>query len=350
MSISRLTALLAIALCCATGAPAAPYSFVTFDASAPGLLGTVVTGINNNQEITGYYVTFDGFAQVYHAFSGSAQGGALTGIDHPGALATGAASVNNAGETVGVFVDSLGTAHGFLRSPGGAFTTIDPSGAGFAPAYTEAVGINDAGSIVGYYTDIPPASPGEVQALSHGFIFDGTTYSHFDVPAAVGFGTQPYVINNSGQITGSYLDGMGALHGFLFVPGSGFSTIDPPGAVNSTTGGNNNLGVIVGAALVPDPGSPTGDIAFGYIYSGGNFVPFGVPGAFSTEPLSINDLGQITGLFIDQTGIHGFVASLVPEPATLALLGVGLLGIGAGRRRCTSTAGPACARGIGITA
>jgi uncharacterized membrane protein len=95
-------------------------------------------------------------------------------------------------------------------------------------------------------------------------------------------------INNAGQIVGHFGDALGT-HGFLDIDGN-FTTLDAPG--------------------------------------GGSF----------TDAIGINDAGEIVGDFgVVGTGPHhGFVArptSAVPEPSGLAILGVGLIGIGILRRR-----------------
>ena len=63
------------------------------------------------------------------------------------------------------------------------------------------------------------------------------------------------------------------------------------------------------------------------------FTTLDVPGFF-TDAFGINNVGQVVGFFSDSSGVHGFVASPVPLPAAVWLLGTTLGGLGLVRRRC----------------
>jgi hypothetical protein len=178
--------------------------------------GTSASGINNTGQIVGSYsvigvspITHQGYGFIYNR-----QDGTYTTLDDPLAVhggvvpGTSAQGINDVGQVVGSYtgffsdVGPSGT-FGFLYS-GGTYIALNVPGA----TQTYAYGINNAGQIAGYYT---------TGSVSHGFIYDGSTYTTLDDPLAGPGGTFAYGINNAGQIVGSYNDASGiGSHGFLY--------------------------------------------------------------------------------------------------------------------------------------
>src|SRR6516225_8731523 len=200
------------------------------------------------------------------------------------------------GDVVGVFADATGTT-GFV-GVGGTLTMLAVPGA----SYTEPVSISSTGEIVGSFVD---------QTGMHGFVDVGGSLTTLNAPSATG-GTQALSVNSTGQIAGAFVDSAGLTHGF--------------------------------------------------VDSGGSFTSIDIPGASGTEPFGIDNAGQIVGFYVDPAGNHGFLdngagltaldvsdppgtvsvattpLSPVPEPSGLALLGVGLIGFSALRRRARNRA------------
>jgi len=267
-----------------------------------------------------------------------ARSGIIT-FDAPGAIpvagsfdGTFPCGINNSGTITGIYVDAKTLYHGFLRSPGGEFTTLDAPGAGTrvgtrfrtSPAISATVNIktrsintNDRGAITGNYVDSNNVSHGFLRSPEGEFIT-------FDAPgarsAAGSFdGTFPSSINNGGAITGNFIDSKDLNHGFLRSPEGEFITLDAPGAKSIAAAGYGTV-----PESINDAGAVTGhyidarDVTHGFVRSpGGKFTALDAPGASSTAafgygtlPESINDAGAITGHYGDANGLyHGFLRS-----------------------------------------
>jgi probable HAF family extracellular repeat protein len=133
-----------------------------------------------------------------------------------------------------------------------------------------------------------------------------TTYnfSPIDYPGASG--TIAYGINDAGAIVGPYYDTAGYAYGFVY-KGGDFTPFNVPGAYGYThPAGINNVGDIVGTfyyASDPDAG------CHGFLYTGGTFTPLDYPGGYNTQAYGINDLGDVVGAYYDALGVHGFLYS-----------------------------------------
>lgn len=109
-------------------------------------------------------------------------------------------------------------------------------------------------------------------------------------------------INDSGQIVGSFLDGVHPSQGFLFDSGI-FTIINVPGSGTTQISAINNSGQMVGTFGTN-----------GFLYRSGQFLTLNVPGAFVTTPMDINNSGTVVGTYLASDGAgyytgYGFVYS-----------------------------------------
>jgi hypothetical protein len=123
--------------------------------------------------------------------------------------------LNRAGAIAGIYTDANKVFHSFLRSPTGEFTKIDAPGAGTGAGqgtgcFSECpVGLNDSGMIMGTYID--------ANNVIHGFLRSPAgQFTTVDPPGSAA--TQPQSMNDSGAITGYYIDANNVFRGFLWVP------------------------------------------------------------------------------------------------------------------------------------
>jgi len=307
--------------------------FTSFDAPGAGTTpdnsnGTFPLGVNQLGTVVGYYEDDN---SVSHCFIRTADG-KITTFDAPGADVSPAAQagsqltgISPTGLTVGLYTGSNLVTHGFLRSPGGQFTSFDASPNSVSTFPNGPVNLE--GALVGFYADTAPRfhafvrdPRGTISVLTFPDSCDGT------IPeGCVGFGDLN--INLFGWSVGTFQDANLVHHGFLRSPDGEITAFDAPGAgnvgpyqgtifsYNFTPDGNevaglNDLGAVAATYLDAD-----------YVYHGflrtpdGKFTSFDAPGADLTPgalngtfPFAINDLGVVIGIYTDANYLpHGFI-------------------------------------------
>jgi hypothetical protein len=257
-----------------TSAPYTSFSGENF----PGSFQTQVTGINNSGLTVGFYADSNG-ATTPNFFGFVDNAGTFTRVMNPSTPTTAPTTnqllgVNDAGQAAGFYVDSAGNSHGYIYNSGtSSYTNVTLPSSDDATSVT-ATGINNAGDIIGFFLS---------GSVTEGFLDDSGVFTNLDAFGSMS--TMALGINNEGQIVGVYQDSNGFNNGFVYSIATGtFLTVDDPNAVLANGGTTIN---------------------------------------------GINDNGQIVGFYGDVNGnTIGFVGSTVPEPGSLALVGLGALLLG----------------------
>lgn len=321
---------------------AATGTITAFDAPNAGTSknqGTFPIRIEAAGNITGMYADSN---NAYHGFLRAPDGtvaefdvtGAPTNIGHRGTVPL---SINASLEISGFYVDANDVRHGFLRAANGTFTTLDVAGAGAGPTQgTIAGGLNGNGGIAGFYVD--------ASAVFHGFtrnakgvidapINDPNATTVAGKKGAAFGGTLAHSFNTLGDVAGIYTDANLVFHGFLIDPNGAFTNIDAPGAAAAGLFRGTILTNMDGATDITGTYSDPNGVNHGFVIpsaTGTMNAPIDAPGAATsgmiagTVPFSINGTGELTGAYIDTSGVfHGFLATApaVPTPPTFSPIG-----------------------------
>ena len=258
-------------------------------------------------------------------------GGAITALALPAGYTVGQANaVNAAGVVVGAVGSGVGQ-RGVLYSAGvgSVITATTANGSTMTVAY----GINDAGLVVG--TGIDPNNA----AVNVGMVYDSVTGTMSTVGALAGAnGALNFAVGNGGHVVGSSMFNQGSGQPFVWTAGGGMTQIPLPAATSQASArGVNDQGWVVGTA--------SGAFAVPFLYADGStytlqsLLPVGSGWDLSTNTsssaLAIANDGSIVGTALYNGQVRAYQMTLVPEPATWALMAAGLGGvlIGARRRR-----------------
>jgi len=164
-----------------------------------------------------------------------------------------------------------------------------------------ATSMNDTGAVTGYYLD--------GYNIGHGFFRDAQgNITLFDASSVAFVSTLPKSINASGVIAGNTAtqpDGTSTLNGFIRDAQGNITIFDPAGSISTRVAGINASGTIAGLF----------NNTQGFVRDAqGNITPFQVPGTGDetsiTEVAGINDSGAIAGSAVDlfDSGIpFGFI-------------------------------------------
>lgn len=196
-----------------------------------------------------------------------------------------AQGIANDGTVAGAYSSIRVPEDSYIRLANGRFSRpIEFPGGNFTTAF----GINDSLVVVGTF----------ISDSTHGFFFDGTTYTQFDLPGYVD--TFIFGENDAGDFTGLAIDAENVPTAYLSVGGV-ITTFTIPGASEVDPRGINSLGQVAGYYFAP------GQHGFFRDADGTLTYPIDFPGASTTVILGLNDRGVMVGTYNLANTQHAFV-------------------------------------------
>jgi hypothetical protein len=318
MKVKRVLASLALLVgavaISAAGTTRADYVFTVFDGPGSNAGGTTVNGINNNGDAVGFSAGGGGLLTNFIRNPN----GSFTTLNirnDPTAMANG---INDSNQVVGVSGnDAIVQVNNLFVLP-----KVNANSAAQV-----AFGINNGGTIVGQYVDSSTDT-------TPGFVYKNGAYTVLN-PVANALVTNAQGVNSSDLVTGFYSTDGTHQHGFLFdLKTDSIKLLADPSVPNLLLTqflGINDKGLAVGYYQTSDTNSQHGFI---YNIATATYTFLDAPGAASlngtsiTQLTGINNKDQISGFFVDANGFQrGFVATPTPEPGSMALFGIGALGL-----------------------
>ena len=241
-----------------------PYGHPYFvNENFPHSVQTQVTGLNDEGVTVGFWSKMNNASMVNDNFGFFSVGGRFYSVNFPtGNNASPPVDqllgVNNHDVAVGFYTNAQGSNRGYeynIRTR--SFTRVLVPGApgGTAGPSLTSAAINNWGDVAGFYAKTSSQTDAFLRLHNGRFIT-------LAVPGASM--TQAFGVNDRDEVVGAYTVGSGStatMHGFTWRPGHGFSTVDDPHGVGTTTiNGVNDKGVLAGF-YVDGAGNTDGMIA-----------------------------------------------------------------------------------------
>ncbi len=171
-------------------APATGKTYTTID--YPGSPASFATDISDCGQIVGEYQYGTSFGKQRYGYL--LNNGVFTAVIFPGSDWTRAVGINCNGDIVGDYAKGVNNGNGqdfVYLLHGGMYSSLRVPNSDS----TIAAGINANGDIVGWYKD---------KTGTHGFLLSGGVYISMDFPCSAA-DTEPWKINDSGEIAGRYI-------------------------------------------------------------------------------------------------------------------------------------------------
>ena len=214
----------------------------------------------------------------------------FTEVNYAGDVFTQLLGINNKGEIAGYHGSGMDAQHpnkGFTLTLPNTFVAENyPSS-----AQTQVIGINDAGSTSGFYVDS--------KNVTHGFYYVAGAFRPIDYPGTTFNQTLSWNNNNEGA--GYSQDTLGNFHPYFWSKSTPFWSLLIPGAVSAQATNINNVGSVSGFYI------DSASVNHGFLFYNGNFTRLTYPGSTFTQALGVNDSNEVVGTYTDTSNMtHGF--------------------------------------------